>query len=268
MEDITSKGIALITGGCSGIGRAIANELAQKGYDLILASNQEERLHKSCEEIIAKYHIKVRPVFIDLALPDAAVKLYEYCHSEQLEVDILVNNAGIFFFGEVVETPGAKAQCIMTLHTTTPALLCTLFGKDMKAKRSGHILNISSLAASLPYPGIAFYSSTKRFIRSFSRSLRTEMIDYNVNVTCIRPGAVSTQLYELSEADHKKAIRYGVMMRPEKLARIALNAMFSKRSLVMPGILNRIFLPFILLIPHGIVLLVKRHSGFFPAKES
>jgi len=268
MEDITSKGIALITGGCSGIGRAIANELAQKGYDLILASNQEERLHKSCEEIIAKYHIKVRPVFIDLALPDAAVKLYEYCHSEQLEVDILVNNAGIFFFGEVVETPGAKAQCIMTLHTTTPALLCTLFGKDMKAKRSGHILNISSLAASLPYPGIAFYSSTKRFLKSFSRSLRTEMIDYNVNVTWICPGAVSTQLYDLKEADHKRALRYGIMMRPERLAALAVKAMFKKKASIMPGLLNRIFLPLMLLIPHGIILVIKRHSGFFPTNKS
>jgi uncharacterized protein len=266
----TSKtsGTALITGGSSGIGYAIAKELAQKGYNLILASNQEIRLTEVCEELSIQHKIKTWPVFIDLAAPGAAQKLYDWCRQEQIEIEILVNNAGIFVFGEVVETDPAKTQQMLTLHTTTPALLCTLFGKDMKQRRSGNILNIASLAAFMPYPGIAFYSSTKQFLKIFSRSFRTEMIDYNVNVTCICPGAVSTQLFELSEADHKKAMNLGIMMPADKLARLALDAMFRKKALLVPGFINRFFLFIVYLVPQSLILLIRRYSRFLPPDKT
>jgi uncharacterized protein len=267
MKNKTEKGTVLITGGCSGIGYAIAKEFAHRGYDLVLASNHEARLSEVCDELAAEFNVKIWSVFTDLAVSESAQQLYEWCKSKHLEVDILVNNAGIFFFGEVVETNSGKVQQMMQLHASTPALLCTLFGRDMKQKRSGYILNISSISAYMPYPGIAMYSSTKRFLKSFSRSLRTELLDYNVNVTCILPGAVSTRLYELSEDGHSKALKTGIMMRPEKLAKIAVKAMFSKKSMVVPGILNRIFLPIIFLIPHGIILLIRRHSKFLPPDQ-
>jgi short-subunit dehydrogenase len=268
MKTTSTTGTALITGGSSGIGYAIAHELAGRGYNLILASDQQARLNEVCNEIEVHYKIKTWPVFMDLAETGAAIKLYEWCQRKQLQVDILVNNAGIFFFGDVAETSIAKAQKMTTLHTTTPSLLCALFGRDMKQRRSGHILNISSLAAFMPYPGIAFYSATKSFLKSFSRSLRTEMIDYNVNVTCICPGAVSTQLYELSEAGHKKALRTGIMMPAEKLARSAVNAMLSNKSSWTPGLINRIFLLFTYLVPQGVILLVRRHSKFLPPDKT
>lgn len=254
----------MITGGSSGIGYAIAKELAGRGYNLVLASNQKEKLNEVCEELANQYQIKTRSIFIDLAETGAAQKLYDWCRKEQIEVEILVNNAGIFVFGEVVETNPEKAQQMLTLHTTTPALLCTLFGKDMKQRRSGHILNISSLAAFMPYPGISLYSSSKNFLKCFSRSLRTEMIDYNVNVTCICPGAVSTRLFELSDADYKKAIKSGVMMPSEKLARLAVDSMFRKKALLVPGFINRIFLIIIYLVPQSIILLIRRYSRFLP----
>jgi short-subunit dehydrogenase len=264
MKTSAKTGTALITGGSSGIGHAIAHELAGRGYNLLLASNQEAKLNEVCDELSNQYKIKTWPVFIDLAENGAAQKLYDWCRQEQIEVDVLVNNAGIFLFGEVVETNPEKVRQMLTLHTTTPALLCTLFGRDMKKRRSGHILNIASLAAFMPYPGIALYSSTKQFLKSFSRSFRTEMIDYNVNVTCICPGAVSTQLFELSEADRKKAVNSGVMMPAGKLARKAVNAMFKRKSTLIPGFLNRIFLFVVYLVPQSIILLIRRHSRFLP----
>jgi len=258
------SGIALITGGSSGIGYDIANELASKGYDLILASNQESRLKLVREELVQKYQNKVVTYFIDLAEPGAGAKLYDWCRKHELEVEILVNNAGIFFFGEVVETSQEKVQQMLTLHTLVPAMLCTLFGRDMKKRRSGHILNISSLAAYLPYPGIAFYSSTKSFLKSFSRSLRTEMIDYNVNVTCICPGAISTQLYELGDNKRKKAIRAGIMMSSEKLAKLAVKAMFKRQSILIPGFINQIIILVTYLVPPKIIVLVRRYTKFLP----
>jgi uncharacterized protein len=259
-----SSGTALITGGSSGIGYAIGRELAGRGYNLILVSNQEERLKEVCDEFIATYAIEARPVFMDLSAHDAARNLYDWCHQEHYVIDVLVNNAGIFFFGEVVETGIEKIQQMISLHVYTTASLCTLFGMDMKQRRCGHILNISSLAAFMPYPGIACYNATKNFLKSFSRSLRTEMIDYHVNVTCICPGAVSTDLYNLDERNRKTALNTGIMMRPEKLARKIVNALFRKKSMFIPGFINRVSLFFIYLLPQWIIVLVRRHSRFLP----
>jgi len=255
---------ALITGGSSGIGYAIACEFASRGYRLILVSNQEERLKDVAEELKTKYNIEVYSLFMDLALIDAAAKLYEWCCNEQLEVDVLVNNAGFFHFGEVVETDTAKAFNMMSLHVSTPAMLCTFFGKEMKQRRNGNIIIISSLASYMPYPGIALYSATKRFLKSFSRSLRTEMLDYNVNVSCICPGAVSTNLYGLSNDKRKLAIKSGIMMPPEKLARKIVRATNCRKSVLIPGMINRFFLPFLFIIPHGIILMIRRHTRFLP----
>lgn len=264
METQAKKNTALITGACSGIGLAIGRELAGRGYNLVMVSNRETPLGEACELMVSEFGICAWPVFIDLAKPDAAEKLYEWCLQKEIVVDVLVNNAGVFFFEEVSKTDPDRAFNMMQLHTTTPALLCLLFGKEMKQRRSGHILIISSLAANMPYPGLVFYSATKRFLQSFSRALRTEMIDYNVNVTCVLPGAVSTQLYTLSASDQKKALRSGIMMQPDQLARKAVNALLKRRARLVPGAINRIALVFLRLIPHGLVRLAMRHSRLLP----
>ncbi len=264
----TSSSIALITGASSGIGLQIARQLAAMKYDLILVSNQESQLATVSRELSESFSIRTWSYFMDLCQADAATSLYEWCHTNQLEVEILVNNAGIFFFGEVVEIDIIKTQNILALHVATPVQLCTLFGKDMKQRRSGHILIISSLSAYMPYPGIALYAATKRFLKSFARSLRSEMLDYHVNVTSVCPGAVATNLYELSEKKLNSAIRFGIMMRPEKLARKILQAMFRRKSTIIPGLMNKIFLPIIVIIPHGIIVLVRRYSRLLPPDKT
>lgn len=137
----------------------------------------------------------------------------------------------------------------------------------MKLRRSGHILIISSLAAYMPYPGLVFYSATKRFLLGFARALRTEMIDYNVNVSCVLPGAVSTQLYTLSESRRKLALRSGIMMPAGKLARKAVNAMLNRRARLVPGTINRISLVLLPLIPHRIIRWLLRHARLLPADK-
>jgi short-subunit dehydrogenase len=167
MKSAGMRQTALITGGSSGIGYAIARELAARNYDLILVSNQGKQLEEACRTIVSEFGVEARPIDMDLAESNAAANLFNRCQNEKIPVDVLVNNAGIFFFGEVPETDTAKVKDIIALHTTTPAVLCTLFGKEMKDRRSGNILIISSLAAYMPYPGIAMYNATKLFLKGF-----------------------------------------------------------------------------------------------------
>ncbi len=119
----------------------------------------------------------------------------------------------MFFFCETLQAKANIVEKMLYLHVTTPTQLCYYFGQEMKKRRHGYILNMSSLSCWLPYPGITLYASTKRYLKSFSRGLRSELLDYGVSVTVLCPGAVATNLYNLSDNLKTLAIRLGIMMR-------------------------------------------------------
>lgn len=255
---------ALITGASSGIGFEYARVLGERNYNLLIVSNEQQAIEEKGELLRETYGVEVVPVYMDLSLPEAAPQLYAYCREKSVEVDVLINNAGMFYFGEVLEQPAIQVEKMVLLHLLTPTMLCRLFGEDMKKRGRGYILNMSSLSAWLPYPGIALYASTKRYLKNFSRAFRSELYGYGVNVTVLCPGGVATNLYHLSERLQKLAIRLGFMMRPEKLARKGIRAMFRKKAMRMPGLVNHLFLPLLLLLPSGFAGWIMRKSGLLP----
>lgn len=265
MKKQYGQGMALITGASSGMGYAYAEILARQGYDLVVVSNEEEKLRQIQVAFSKKFGVDVFFFFMDLARPEAAAELHEACLSQNFVIDVLINNAGVFFFGEVVETDAEKALKMMTLHMLTSSLLCRYFGKEMKQRRSGFILNMSSMSAVMAYPGIAFYAATKIYIKSFTRALRTEMKDYGVSVTAVCPGAVATNLFDRNVVDYEKAMRYGIMMNPEKVAAIALRAMFRSRAVITPGFINKVITFLVNITPHGMILFIKRNTKIIPA---
>ena len=227
---------ALVTGASSGIGLAYAEELASRGYQLVIVSNEEQAIREKGEFLSEKYGIEVLPLYRDLAIPGAAKELYDTCQKKNIPIEVLVNNAGMFFFCETLQAKANIVEKMLYLHVTTPTQLCYYFGQEMKKRRHGYILNMSSLSCWLPYPGITLYASTKRYLKSFSRGLRSELLDYGVSVTVLCPGAVATNLYNLSDNLKTLAIRLGIMMRPEKLAKKGINALFHHRASLLPGL--------------------------------
>lgn len=254
----------LITGGCSGIGFALACRFAMQNFRIVLVSNREKELTESALFIEEQYKTSCRYICLDLATSDGASKLIKICEAEGIEPDVAVINAGIFFFGEIAETSDKKASDMIFLHNYTPAMLCIYFGKKMKMKRAGDILIISSLASKMPYPGIGFYSATKAFISSLARSLHSEMKAYQVNVSCILPGAVATNLYHLDNAYKKQALNWGIMMKPDKLARKAIKAMHRKKAIYIPGFFNKLSVFFLLLVPHWFIRYIRQKSSILP----
>lgn len=244
---------ALVTGASSGIGFAYAEELASRGYQLVIVSNEEQAIREKGDFLSQTYQVEVLSLYRDLAIPRAAQELYDTCQERGIQIEVLINNAGIFFFSETLQAKASIVEKMLYLHVTTPTQLCYLFGQEMKARRHGYILNMSSLSCWLPYPGITLYASTKRYLKSFSRGLRSELLNYGVNVTVLCPGAVATNLYSLSDNLKTLAIRLGVMTRPEKLAKKGINALFHRRSSLLPGLFNKICTPLIMLLPHGLV---------------
>ena len=152
---------------------------------------------------------------------------------------------------------------MLRLHVRTTTLLCHYFGRSMQARGRGYILNMSSMSAWMPFPGISVYAATKSYLRTLSLAIRNELYDRGVRVTAVCPGAVATGLYNLSERYRRLALRLGIMMTPERLARKGLRALFSGRRRTVPGFVNRVFVPLAGLIPGPIVRLIKRKAKFY-----
>lgn len=240
---------ALITGASSGIGWHISKELAQKGYSIIAVSNQPELLDILKQELENAFPVSVHTVNIDLSREGAGKKVFEHCESNYLDVEVLVNNAGMLVLGQAALVDYSSAADILQLHVNTPALLCNLFGKKMSAQKTGYILNVSSISAVMPYPIISFYGPSKTFIRSFTRALRTEMQVCGINVTCLLPGATATPLYGNHKVNIPLAMKLRVMKKPESVAHAAVKSLFNGRAECIPGILNKLVVFFLPLIP-------------------
>jgi short-subunit dehydrogenase len=149
---------------------------------------------------------------------------------------------------------------MVTLHALTPSLLCTAFASRFRERRAGHILLVSSISAWRDFPGIAYYSATKRYLRSFAASLRSELAPYGVNVTCLAPGATATGLYAQTGAPVELGRRLGVMMDAREVARAGLRAMFARRAVCIPGFLTRVLVVLAVLTPQAAIDLIRRRA--------
>ncbi len=254
-----------MTGGCSGIGRALAEGLAARGHDVVLA-DLSATVDGAAAEIARAHRVAAHPIRIDLARPEAAGELYEAVRARGVTVDVLVNNAGIFFFGEAVDAAPARANALLQLHVVTPSLLCARFGADLRARRRGHILIVSSASAWRDFPGISYYGASKKYLRGFARALRSELAVYGVNVTCLLPGAVATALYDGKGVPVALAKRLGVMMEPRAVAEAGLAALFSGEAECVPGVLTRALIGAAVLTPQPVIDLLRRRAPWLPRR--
>ena len=240
---------ALVTGASSGIGLEFARQLARMGYALALVSNREQELADAAESLRAALGVPVQTLCIDLTQPGAAEEVLAWCP----EPDVLVNNAGMFFMEYLSPENLGEVQTMMALHMNVVTELSILTGARMKEKGGGHILNISSMTARIPAPGIVIYSSTKAYLKMFGKSLSYEFRPFGVIVTTVCPSAVDTGLYPLPERLRGFLRRIGIIRTPEWLVHRSLKAMFRGRRLIAPGFMN-VWLPVLLaLIPGPII---------------
>ena len=268
------KTAAIITGAAGGMGKIYAGILAEHGYSLVLVDISRERLEQTAAEVSqvvaengveGKENFRVLSLAQDLSAMDAAEKIAEAAAASEMVAEILINNAGLFFVKEIANADRKQLSSIMMVHNYTPLMLCREFVPLMQERGHGYVLNISSLAAWMPWPAVGMYANTKRFVKAFSRSLRIECRGTGVSVTTAFFGAVDTPLYPLKPSLRRLAVRLAVMIPPEKAVRKALKAMFRRRRKLMPGLINHIFLPIIATLPDFILSpvygLVRKRMG-------
>lgn len=264
---------ALVTGAASGMGRIYAQKLAQFGYNVAIVDINGEKLEETASivretvkdsDIIpqeAKERFRILPVVQDLSVMDAADIVFGKTEEAGCEVEVLVNNAGIMYCQAIHATSEKYLSIIMMVHMYTPLMLCRKYVNGMRDRKCGYILNISSLASWMIWPGIGMYGSTKRFVRDYSRELRIECKKTGVSVTNAYFGAVDTPLVPLKDSLRKVARGLTVMIRPEKAVDRALKATFKRRKGTMPGLLNKIFQPICRILPESLLGLIYRKAA-------
>jgi len=186
------KQYILITGASSGIGYEMAQQLAALKYNLILTARSHDKLATMQQELSSKYGITVHYIPKDLSKTEQAAQLYDDIKRVNYQVSHLVNNAGFGDYGSFLETSLEKELNMIDLNISSLVILSKLFAKDMVARKSGRIMNVSSVIAYLPFPYMSVYSATKSFVLAFSQTLAAELEGTGVVVTTLAPGTTET----------------------------------------------------------------------------
>lgn len=230
----TSTNDAVVTGASSGIGLALARELAIRGYNLILVARREAVLGEIATEIRTDTGVRVDVRACDLADPAARATLLAELRDR--DIAILCNNAGTATFGPVAQLDAAYERAQVQLNAVAPHELILTVLPGMLDRGTGAILNVGSAAGNMPIPNNATYAATKAFLNTFSESLRGEVARHGIHVTLLAPGPVRTE--ELADADKTFVDR----IVPDRLwvdtaytARLSINALAHNRMRVVPG---------------------------------
>lgn len=255
-KDISSS-VAIVTGATGGIGLQFALELARRGCGLLLVDINEERLYAAADTLTQETGVMVLVLQLDLTDDNLTDVIEDYCNGWGIDPDILINNAGIFSFKPIIETDEKKINTFIDLHMRAVATLSRWFAMRRAATGKGWILNMSSMSCWMPMPGLALYSSTKAFIRVFSRSLHYEMKDYGIGVTVACPGGIATDLFGLPDNLKRLAVNIRVLDTPERFAKKAVDKMLRKKKQYINGWLNRFSIFFVGILPTPVRMMIK-----------
>ena len=242
------KAWALVTGAALGIGRQYAEQLAALGYNLLMVDILEEV--KTEAVVISEQHkVRCDAKVMDLATATAARELHAWSVAEGYIFDVVINNAGMFSFCDILNTPVERLERIILLHDLTLTTMCRLYGEDMIKRGKGRLLNMSSYSIWMPFPGLASYSASKAYVKSFTEAFAKELRGTGVTATAICPAGIATDLYGLSKKLQRFGVKIGVLMTPKSCARRGLKAMFKGRKVVVPDWWFRLLIPICSYLP-------------------
>ena len=239
LPDPSVGGTALITGASSGIGTAIARELAKRGHNVTLVARREERL-KSLAAELAEHEVEAAALACDLIDPEERDRLAGEIHGLGRSVEVLVNNAGFGSRGRFIGNDPGRMVDMVRLNVEAVVDLTSRYMPGMGERGRGAIVNVASVAAFQPLPGSATYAASKAFVLSFSEALHTEQRGSGVTVTAVCPGPVKTEFTDvagMSGVENETPDAF--WMSAEEIGRHAIEGTDQGKRVVVPGALNR-----------------------------
>ena len=198
----------VITGASRGLGFSMAEAFAAEGHNLYLTARNEVRLYNALESLQSRFPdqvIKAKP--FDLASKQGALDFGNWILEQKLVPDILINNAGSFEPGSIYNEPDGQLETMLQTNFLSAYHITRLLLPPMIKRKSGHIFNISSIAALQAYPNGGSYSISKYALTGFSKNLREELKPFSIKVTCIYPGAVFTDSWAGSGVKPERVLK-------------------------------------------------------------
>ena len=227
----------LITGASSGIGEALAHRFAAEGFGLILTARRQDRLEKLRQSLEEQTEVNIFGA--DLATDDGLAALISDIDDADLGPDILVNNAGMMVQTEFAQLTPEQIDRTLALNIHALTRLTHHFLPQMLANKSGRILNVASVAAFHPAPGMDVYAATKAYVLSFTESLAENLRGTGVSVTALCPGATSTEMVDETLA---KNLPPFMMSSAEDVAKEGFDALMNREVIRVPGHANKLAL--------------------------
>ena len=232
---------AIVTGASSGIGEAIARDLAGRGHGVTLVARRAEKL-ATLAESLGTTGVRVEVLPCDLSDREARAGLLERVEALGLIPDILVNNAGLSTLGAIVTADPDAETNMIEVDVMAVADLCVRFLPGMVERRRGAVLNVASTAAFQPLPGQAGYAACKAFVLSYTRSLAGELRGSGVSITALCPGPVETGFAEaagISDEDAEASLPSFMWESSETVAKVGVDALAKGRVVAIPGVANQ-----------------------------
>ncbi len=253
--------VTLITGASAGIGVELARIFAAQGHELVLVARREDRLTALADEIAASG--RGRPVVLaaDLGHHGAAAWIAGELASRGLEPNYVVNNAGFGLSGAAAELDRDEQLAMIDLNVRALTELSLMFVDSLQRHRGG-ILNLASVAAFLPGPGMAVYYASKAYVLSFSEALHHELAGRGIRVTALCPGPVPTEFQARSGMELPAASKI-IELPPDRVAQMGYDGLMRGKRVVVAGIGNRIAVALMRFVPNAVLLraVAQRGSG-------
>ena len=256
---------AVVTGASSGIGEAIARELARRGHGVTLVARSEDRLRALAAELTSAT-LRAEVVVADLSDRAARAGLLNRVSALGLVPDILVNNAGLSTLGPVARADPAAEMEMIEVDVVAVADLCSRFLPGMVERGRGAVLNVASLGAFQPLPGQAGYGAAKAFVVSYTGSLMGELRGTGVTATVLCPGPVATGFGEragFTREQSEGSLPKVMWQSPAAVAAVGVDALDHGRLVAIPGAANRVAAGVSRLLPDRLLtrLVARRHPG-------
>ena len=230
---------ALVTGASSGIGAAIARELAERGQNLTLVARREELLTDLATEVHDRHGVRAGVFACDLGDDDERARLEARIGELGLQVEILVNNAGFGYTGDFADAERQRQVDMVKLNCEAVVDLSARFLPDMVRRGRGGVLNVASTGGFQPMPKSATYGASKAFVLSHSEAVHHELRGTGVTLTALCPGPVRTDFADAAGIPKANETGPGfIWTSVEDVAREAVDGLASGKRVVVPGLLN------------------------------
>jgi len=238
MSELSGKR-ALVTGASSGIGAAIARDLAARGASLVLTARRRDQLEAVAAACTALGATAV-VIPADLGQPGAAASLWQAALAAG-PIDLCINNAGFGYFRPFTEVEWARDAELVQLNMTSLVELSREFIAARKGQAGrAYLLNIASIGAYQAVPNMALYAASKAFVRNFTEAVHDELRGSPVSATCVCPGGTETEFHAQAGAGNYGWVANASMMSAETCARRAVRAMLKGKRTSIPGLINKL----------------------------